>query len=88
MGDIVERLADVVGADNVLTGVHLHEDYTHDEALTATPCVPLAVVRPGCTAEVAAIVRLADEHRVPVTARGSAVRRSRRRTGSWCRSSG
>ncbi len=31
----------------------------------------LAVVRPGCTAEVAAVLKMADELHVPVTARGS-----------------
>jgi glycolate oxidase len=69
--DIMERLADAVGAGNVLTGAGISADYTHDEALTATATVPLAVVRPGETTEVAAVLRLADEAGVPVTARGS-----------------
>ncbi|HWW54189.1 MAG TPA: FAD-binding oxidoreductase, partial [Acidimicrobiales bacterium] len=67
----MERLADAVGAGNVLTGAGISADYTHDEALTATATVPLAVVRPGETTEVAAVLRLADEAGVPVTARGS-----------------
>jgi glycolate oxidase len=71
MGDIVERLVEAVGPGAVLTGTEVHEDYTHDEALTATPCAPLALVRPGCTDDVVAVLRLADEHRIPVTARGS-----------------
>ena len=71
MAEIVELLADVVGAGNVLAGDDISPDYAHDEALTATPSVPLAVVRPGCTAEVSAVLRIADELHVPVTARGS-----------------
>ena len=53
------------------SGDAISDDYTHDEALTATPVRPLAVVRPGSTAEVAAIVRVCDELGVPVTARGA-----------------
>jgi glycolate oxidase len=69
--ELVEELATVVGADHVLTGTALSPDYGHDEALTVHPVVPAAVVRPGCTAEVSEILRLADERRVPVVARGS-----------------
>ncbi|HLN41439.1 MAG TPA: FAD-linked oxidase C-terminal domain-containing protein [Acidimicrobiales bacterium] len=71
MAEIVELLAEVVGAGNVLAGDDVSPDYAHDEALTATPSVPLAVVRPGCTAEVSAVLKIADELHVPVTARGS-----------------
>jgi len=71
VAEIVELLAEVVGARNVLAGDDVSPDYAHDEALTATPSVPLAVVRPGCTAEVSAVLRIADELHVPVTARGS-----------------
>jgi glycolate oxidase len=71
MGDLVTALADIVGAPNVTTGDAIAEDLTHDEAITATAVVPAAVVRPGTTAEVAAIVQLAAAQGVPVTARGS-----------------
>ena len=71
MAEIVELLTDVVGAGNVLTGDDISPDYAHDEALTATPSAPLAVVRPGSTEEVAAILKVADELHLPVTARGS-----------------
>src|ERR1700691_2634301 len=71
VAEIVELLAEVVGSDNVLVGDDVHADYAHDEALTATPILPLAVVRPRGTAEVAAVLRIADELHVPVTARGS-----------------
>jgi glycolate oxidase len=71
MGDITQLLGDIVGAANVLSGDAIHDDHTHDEALTVVPVLPEAVVLPGSTAEVAAIVQLAVEHGVPLTARGS-----------------
>ncbi|HEY5251599.1 MAG TPA: FAD-linked oxidase C-terminal domain-containing protein [Acidimicrobiales bacterium] len=71
MGDLVEQLVEVVGAENVLTGTEVHDDYTHDEALTATAVVPLAVVIPGCTGEVVGILAVADRSGTPVIARGS-----------------
>jgi glycolate oxidase len=67
----IERLATVVGPEHVRTGDAIKDDYGHDEALTAEPQRPLAVVAPASTDEVAAVVRLADEHRIPVTARGA-----------------
>jgi glycolate oxidase len=70
MGDLTV-LAKIVGDDHVLTGDAISDDYTHDEALTATPVVPLAVVRPADTDQVAEVLRWATEHGVPVTARGS-----------------
>jgi glycolate oxidase len=71
MTDLATLLGKVVGDDHVATGAAMSDDYSHDEALTAAHCRPAAVVRPGNTAEVAAIVEAAGEHRVPVTARGS-----------------
>jgi len=71
MADFVDRVIDVVGRDHVLTGSAVHDDYAHDEALTAQPETPLAVVRPERTAEVAAVLRLAHDDRVAVVARGS-----------------
>ena len=93
MAEIVELLADVVGAGNVLSGDAVSPDYAHDEALTATPSLPLAVVRPGCTAEVSDVLRIAGELHVPVTAQRQWHRALGRgdltpRTGSSSRSSG
>jgi len=69
--ELVAALAGVVGDANVTTGDAIATDDTHDEAITATPVVPLAVVRPGSTDEVASILKLADASGTPVTARGS-----------------
>jgi glycolate oxidase len=67
----LETLRRIVGGDHVLAGEAIGVDYTHDESLTATPVIPLAVVRPGTTAEVAGVLRMADELGLPVVARGS-----------------
>jgi glycolate oxidase len=69
--DVINALQHVVGADNVITGDRIAEDYTHDEALTVAHQVPVAVVRPANADEVAALLRLANDAKVPVTARGS-----------------
>jgi glycolate oxidase len=71
MVELVEQLGKIVGEDNVLTGTQIHDDYGHDEALTSTAVVPLVLVKPGCTDEVAAVLKVADESRSPVIARGS-----------------
>ncbi|MGH9192992.1 MAG: FAD-binding oxidoreductase, partial [Acidimicrobiales bacterium] len=69
--DPIELLAGVVGAGHVHTGDAIKDDYGRDEALTAEPQRPLGVVAPASTDEVATVVRLANEHRIPVTARGA-----------------
>jgi glycolate oxidase len=65
------HVTEIVGAAHVLTGDAISDDYTHDEALTATAQRPLAVARPADTEQVAAILTWATQHGVPVTARGS-----------------
>ncbi len=69
--DLLERLVDIVGPDAVRQGGEIGEEYTHDETLTVEPTVPLAVVLPASTDQVADILRLADAERLPVVARGS-----------------
>jgi len=69
--ELVQLLTAAVGEPNVLAGDDVKEEYTHDETLTAVPQAPAAVVLPATTDEVAAVLRLADEHGIPVTARGA-----------------
>jgi glycolate oxidase len=69
--DLVEQLRDALGADAVTEGDAIRVDDTHDEALTAVPVVPLAVVRPRSSGEVAAVLRCCNGAGVPVVARGS-----------------
>lgn len=71
MTDIGARLAEIVGAEHVLTGESISEDYAHDETLTAEPVKPACVVRPSSAEELAAVLRVAGETGTPVTARGS-----------------
>ena len=55
MADLL-GLEKILGEPHVLTGDAISDDYTHDEALTATPVMPLAVVRPATTGEVAEVL--------------------------------
>ncbi len=71
MADLEARLLDVVGAQQVLVGDAIGDDYTHDEALTGAPVRPLAVVRAGSVDDVVSVLRICDELGVPVTARGA-----------------
>ena len=71
MADIGSTLEELVGAEHVLTGESISEDYTHDETLSAAPNTPAHVVRPGTAEEVAAVLALATKTGTPVTARGS-----------------
>ncbi len=71
MSELLEQLRKAVGESHVLAGESAHADYTHDEALTTVPVVPLAVVLPGTTGEVSEVLKVAGEHGVPVVARGS-----------------
>ncbi|MFP4569176.1 FAD-binding oxidoreductase [Rhodosalinus sp.] len=64
MADLIGRLGDIVGAGQVLTGQDM-AGYARDWT-GAYVCAPLCVVRPGTAQEVAAILRLANETRVPV----------------------
>jgi glycolate oxidase len=71
VADVAALLGEVVSPEHVLAGDEISDDYAHDEALTATPEMPAFVVRPGSTAEVSDLLRVANEHTIPVTARGS-----------------
>lgn len=71
MSDVAQRLAEIVGADNVVSGDAVGDDYSGDEALVGDKVRPAHVVKPGTAEEVAAVLRLATEESVPVTARGS-----------------
>jgi len=68
---IGEHLVTLVGSAHVDLGDGIDDDVCHDESLGTAPVRPIAVVRPGSTAEVVAIVKAAADLGVPVTARGS-----------------
>ncbi len=68
---ILTALANAVGAANVHTGDTLSPDYAHDEGLGVEPVLPMAVVTPASTSEVASVVRIAYDASLALTARGS-----------------
>jgi glycolate oxidase len=71
MGSTVDDLLAVLPADRVLTDPDLLAGYRRDEADLCAAGTPLAVVRPQDTAEVAATVRVAAAHGVPVVPQGA-----------------
>jgi len=71
--DVRAAVASAVGAANVLSDADKIVDYGHDEfSLKEIACDPELVVRPGTTEEVAAVLRIASTHGIPVTPRGGA----------------
>ena len=69
--EFIAGLKKIAGDGNVLSDSALIEDYGHDEfALRDIGRLPVAVVKPAGTSEVAAILKMADSARVPVTPRG------------------
>ncbi len=71
LGDLAGELAAAVGAGAVIAGdAPAAADHGHDEALGGTPQRPAFVVCPADTAQVAALLRIASERGLAVTARG------------------
>ena len=71
--EFLDGLRKIVGGGNVLIDPEKLVDYGHDEfSLRDIARVPAAVVMPSDTAQVAAVLALADGFRVPVTPRGGA----------------
>jgi glycolate oxidase len=72
-GEIVQRLVDLLGERHVIFGdAEKLEPFSHDEIAEASyGHLPDVVVRPGDAAEIAAIMKLANEERIPVTPRGA-----------------
>jgi glycolate oxidase len=68
---VLDALTAALPAGTVVSDIDVIERYRHDRAMTVVPGRPLAVVRPSSTGEVAAVVRIAAEHRVPLVTRGA-----------------
>ncbi len=66
----VEALKRLTDSSRVFTGEEISEDYSHDE-LGGTPHYPEVLINAMSTEEVAAVMKYANEHRIPVVARGS-----------------
>jgi len=71
VADLIQALAEIVGAGAAKSGADAGDDYSHDEALNAQWGRPDAVVFPETPEQVAAVLAYADEHKIPVTARGA-----------------
>src|SRR5918998_5107610 len=69
--EVLARLRETVGAENVLVDEERVEPYAGDALKEKFP--PEAVVLPRSAEEVSAVLRLANERRFPVTARGGGV---------------
>jgi glycolate oxidase len=69
----IKKLENIVGAENVLTDPEQIIDYSHDEfTLDDIAHAPDVVIKPGSAEEVAAVLELARNNHIPVTARGAA----------------
>ncbi|MBW0089700.1 FAD-binding protein [Pseudonocardia sp. KRD-184] len=68
---VLDDLRAALPAQHLLTDPDTVAPYLHDEAEWAPHGAAVAVVRPGTTAEVAAVVRACAAHGVPVVARGA-----------------
>ena len=69
--EVLDKLRETVGADNVVIDPEKVEPYGADAVKEKFP--PEAVVFPESTAQIAAILKLANEYLFPVTARGGGV---------------
>ncbi|GAB3202777.1 FAD-linked oxidase C-terminal domain-containing protein [Geodermatophilus arenarius] len=67
----VDELAAVLGRDGVLTDPDVTAAYARDQAMLAEAGTPAAVVLPRSTDDVAAVMRVASRHGVPVVPRGA-----------------
>lgn len=68
--NIIASLTEIVGGKNILVGEG-KENYSRDEAPRLKPISPDVVIMPADTESVSKIMKLASEHRIPVTPRGA-----------------
>ncbi|BCB85529.1 FAD-binding oxidoreductase [Phytohabitans suffuscus] len=71
MADLFEALRAALPADAVLTDPDLLRGHSRDEADLVAAGLPAVVVRPRTTEQVAAVVKIAAEHRVPLVPQGA-----------------
>lgn len=69
--NLVDELAEIVGAENIKCDPEELEKYSHDETSGIEWQVPLAVVFPNSTEQVSMILKWANEKKVPVVPRGA-----------------
>ncbi len=69
--ELIDKIREIVGADDIQLGEGVSEDYSHDEMPIYGSHYPEAVCFPETTEEVSAIMRLCNENTIPVTVRGA-----------------
>ncbi|MFC1692126.1 FAD-binding oxidoreductase [Candidatus Latescibacterota bacterium] len=70
--EIIQKLENIIGEQYVITDTEKMEPYSHDEVAEESYAhMPEVVVKPTTTNEIADIVKLANEKRIPVTPRGA-----------------
>ena len=68
---VLQTLKEAVGEKNFFVAEAISEDYTHDEfSLREIARMPTVLVKPETTESVSAVLRIAQENRIPVTPRG------------------
>ncbi len=67
--EILAKITAIVGADQLIIGVERLEKYAHDET-EDLHYYPQAVAKPQTTQEISALLKICNEHRIPVTPRG------------------
>ncbi len=67
--DIINQISEIVGQQWLLFGDAIKEKYTHDQTEDLT-ALPLAVVIPSNTEEIAAIVKICAANQLPIVVRG------------------
>lgn len=67
---ILNRFQEIVGKDQVLVDKETLMEYSHDETEKLV-YIPEVVIKPSNTEEIAAIMKLCNEHQIPVTPRGA-----------------
>jgi len=68
--DILVRLREIVGDENVVTDVDALDKYSSDETPSGLKISPEVVVKPDNTEQVSKVLAMANEERIPVTPRG------------------
>lgn len=69
--DVLAKLEGIFGEKRVSTGDMIGADYAHDELPGGIAHMPEAVVEAASTEEVAALLRLCTQEKIPVTVRGA-----------------
>lgn len=69
--DLIDKIKEIVGPENVLTDPDKLINYSHDEsAQKESTYLPEVVVKPTSTQVVAQLMRMASDYQIPVTPRG------------------